>query len=84
MQEIKEAPFGGAYLAMDLSKNTIEMQIRKGKKTTFAYRVKNGNTSIYIEADGKIIEYDGIVMYPLPSISLSKNPEGGFFFFHGF
>ena len=84
MQEIKEAPFGGAYLAMDLSKNTIEMQIRKGEKLTFAYRVKNGNTSIYIEPDGKIVEYDGIVMYPLPSISLSKNPDGGFSFSMGF
>jgi len=84
MQEIKEAPFGSAYLAMDLSKNTIEMQIRKGEKLTFAYRVKNGNTSMYIEADGKIVEYDGIVMYPLPSISLSKNPDGGFSFSMGF
>lgn len=84
MQEIKEAPFGRVYLAMDLSENTIEIQIRKDKKITFAYRVKNGNTSIYIEADGKIVEYDGIVMYPLPSISLSKNPDGGFSFLMGF
>ena len=84
IQEIKEAPFGSAYLAMDLSKNTIEMQIRKGEKLTFAYRVKSGITSIYIESDGKIVEYDGIVMYPLPSISLSKDPDGGFSFLMGF
>ena len=84
MQEIKEAPFGSAYLAMDLSKNTIEIQIRKGQILTFAYRVKSGTTSIYIEPDGKIVEYDGIVMYPLPSISLSKDPDGGFSFSMGF
>ena len=79
-----DAGFGSAYLAMDLSKNTIEMQIRKGEKLTFAYRVKSGITSIYIESDGKIVEYDGIVMYPLPSISLSKDPDGGFSFLMGF
>ena len=84
MQEIKEAPFGSAYLAMDLSKNTIEIQIRKGQILTFAYRVKSGTTSIYIEPDGKIVKYDGIVMYPLPSISLSKDPDGGFSFSMGF
>ena len=58
--------------------------LREGEELKFAYRVKNGDTSIYINGDEKIIEYNGIVMYPLPSISLSKNLDGGFNFAMGF
>lgn len=84
IQEMNNSQIGGAYLAMDLSSNSIEIQIREGEELKFAYRVKNGDTSIYIHGDENIIEYDGIVMYPLPSISLSKNLDGGFNFAMGF
>ena len=84
IQEMNNSQIGGAYLAMDLSSNSIEIQIREGEELKFAYRVKNGDTSIYIHGDEKIIEYNGIVMYPLPSISLSKNLDGGFNFAMGF
>lgn len=72
------------YLAMDLSRHFIEIQVQTGEELLFAYRLNDRTTSIYIREDGNIIEYDGVVAYPLISMSMDKDSEGGFHYQLGF